>query len=492
MTKTQISRLPFKLDRTLKATLQQQIFDEFARLIDSGLLPPGEPLISIREFSEIHGVSRNTTVRVFERLVDEGWIDTRCGMLARVATHAPKVGRSRGDLSGSAAAVTDSKAVRLPPANTLSPRTARIMKAVKIDFRVGAISADLLPKAIFKDYVVPVNDAAGYLCSYQPPHGMQELREAIAGYVAINKGILVDAENIVIVHGIQEGLSLAAYLYCKPGITVWMEHPCYRGAHNIFQAHHAQIRLQDVDDQGMVLDGMPTNQNAIVHVTPVHQYPLGIKMSTTRRDQLVRWARESGSLIIENSYDGDFCYEYQPEIALAAMAPERVVHIGSFSKVFGPGFRLGYMICPPAVIDGIKNAKSLLNAGTSFIEQAMVADMMTTKRFAAHLRRMRRFYMLRRDALVRVLMSFGGFISGAQGATHVCWTLPPGAFTAVEVRDAMSQRGVRVYTLDEVSLNYCSLRARSILVLGYGAVSLEDIAYLWAVLRDVLKSAAVK
>ncbi|WP_168734288.1 MocR-like pyridoxine biosynthesis transcription factor PdxR [Pseudothauera nasutitermitis] len=493
--KTRILHLPLALRRDASSSLQEQIASEFRRLIEAGILPPGESLVSIREFSETYGVSRNTVVLAYQRLADEGYIETRPGTLARVARHIPVTHRRRPAPSAvPGARQVHAELIRPVRKSGLFPLPrAETSCTAAVDFQVGVTAPEMLSRKLLSRYTDALARGAERLCAYQSAEGMPQLRSAIAQYVAINKGIQAGERQIVIVNGAQEGLSLLAHLFLHEHADVWMEHPGYHGTYNIFSAYGARIHLQDVDGEGMILDGMPAAGKGIAHVTPAHQYPLGVVMTPARRAALVAWAQASGSLIIENDYDGDFCYEYErgeAQTALASLAPGNVVHLGSFSKALGPGFRLGYMICPPALVDEVSAAKSLLNTGSSWFEQTIVAEMMNTRAFGAHLRRMRSFYMARRDALLKVLAGFGGRIEGAQGAMHLCWTLPPCAPAAVELRDRLMRAGIRVYTMDEVAIHRCPERSARSLFLGYARVSLGDIAHLHAALRRIFGTPA--
>ncbi|MBS0493806.1 MAG: PLP-dependent aminotransferase family protein [Proteobacteria bacterium] len=475
------------LDRYSAVSLQEQIFREFVRLIERRLLLPGEALVSIREFSETYAVSKNTVILAFQRLSDEGWIETRPGTLARVSHHVPKISRYKfvdhQELTG---AHRDSNnqnrlgIVRQPAARSEISR----MDPSMIDFRLGAVSAHVVYSQVLKKYADKISNFSA-LYSYQNPEGTKSLRASIACHLLKNKGVEISDNQVVIVNGAQEGLSILAYLFCKEGRHVWMENPCYRGAYNIFHSYHARIHLQDVDDEGMALTGM-SQQQGLVHITPEHQYPLGIRMSTARRANISEWARSTGSLIIENDYDGDFLYEYELRDSLMLMAPMETVYLGSFSKALGPGFRLGYMVCPSWLVRDVINAKSLLSAATAGWEQGIVAELMSSGRFDAYLRYMRKFCLTRRNALIKALAEFGGAVTGTGGASHLCWRLSESAPSAIYIKDKLAELGTRVYGLNDISLHQDHFFADRMIFLGYGSVSMDNIIKLHADLSRVL------
>lgn len=486
MSKTQIALLPIPLERGGKHSLQRQIFSQIVGMIESGVLPPGEPLISVRDFSRAMAVSRNTVALAFQLLSEEGWIETRAGRLSTVAQHPPRMRAARSSRTMSNAEHS-SWPLEIPPPQDVHPRTVMGNRnTMKADFRVGAIAGELWPTSILKE--IDRSRLIRQMADYQSPQGMTELRKAIAQFVSINRGIFVDESHVIIVNGIQEGLNLVARTFINPGIQVLLEDPCYRGAFNLFNSTDNPARLLDVDAEGVILPPPDWKTTSVVHVTPAHQYPLGISMSLTRRKEWVKWARQSGSLIIENSYGGDFSYEHQNEPAIAALAPERVIYLGSFTRMLGPGFRLGFMVCPHSAIDSICSAKSLFSAGTSSVEQAIVAEIMKQKMYTSQLRRMRRFYMSRRDMLVSALATVGGEIMGERGAMHICWALPSNFPNAPTLQEMLSQIGIRVYTLNEVAVNKSPLRQDRMLVLGYGDITPASIYFFQTALKRLMQN----
>lgn len=316
------------------------------------------------------------------------------------------------------------------------------------------------------------------MAAYLDPHGLPELRAAIVEHVGITRGIATDSRDVIIVQGIQEALSLIASLLVDDQCGVLLESPGYRGAHNVFQAFGAQIDYLPVDDQGVNPSSIGPRYR-LLHVTPSHQFPMGVTLASDRRLALVEWANRSNAYIVENDYDGDFRYVDSPLAAMASIDRERVIYLGTFSKHFGPGLRLGYMICPPSLTPFVAKAKALLNGGCSWLDQAVVSRLMQNGEFTAHLRSIRRHYKERRDRLVKVLAKYGGRVRGEGGGMHVCWELAECAPDARYVESELRSFGVKAYLAEEAAV--CGIpqgNLARLLFLGFGAATDDQIFQL--------------
>ena len=243
------------------------------------------------------------------------------------------------------------------------------------------------------------------LSQYGDPAGAIGLRTAIASHLAMTRGIVAEASRVIIVSGIQEGINIAARLFLGSGATGLVENPGYQGAAYAFEASGAEILAADIDTGGLVVDALPERPVALAYVTPSHQYPTGFTLAAARRPALIAWARRVGCYILEDDYDCDFRYEGSPLPAVAALAPDCTIYLGTFSKSLGAGLRLGYMVVPAHLADAVRAAKTLLNNGSPWLEQAVLADMMRSGSYAAHLARIRPQYRARRDALLAALLS---------------------------------------------------------------------------------------
>jgi GntR family transcriptional regulator / MocR family aminotransferase len=211
---------------------------------------------------------------------------------------------------------------------------------------------------------------------------------------------------------------------------------------------------------------------SLIYVTPSHQFPLGRLLSLARRKQLLAYAEASGAYIIEDDYDGHFTYEGPSLPALKALCDDRVIYLGTFSKVLGAGLRIGYAIFPEHLIESARAVKALLDNGHAWLEQAALAKFIQRGSFDRHIRLIRRIYLGRRDHLVaRLRQSFDdAWLSGTVTGTHMAMNLPQGWPPASDIRDTARRRGVGVYTIPSAgALEFGSDDATErTLLLGFG------------------------
>jgi GntR family transcriptional regulator/MocR family aminotransferase len=229
------------------------------------------------------------------------------------------------------------------------------------------------------------------------------LRESVARYLAIGRGIACSVEQIVITAGYKGALELAAMVLLEPGDTVWMEDPGYAIAARLLAAMGASIASIPVDAEGIcVAGGQASAPDArLAVVTPSHQFPTCVTLSLPRRLALLAWAERSEAWIIEDDYDGEFHYAGRPLPALKSIdRGDRVLYAGSFSKTLYPGLRLGYLVLPQSLVARFADAARLRNMGVATHSQAVVARFMDEGHFGRHLRRMRGLYAARRSALI--------------------------------------------------------------------------------------------
>ena len=363
------------------------------------------------------------------------------------------------------------------------------------DFFPGRPSAELFPLKTWRRLLqgnLSHGGAVG-LTQYGEPAGLPALRTAIANHLVAARGIVADPSRIVIVSGIQEGLTLLARLFLARGALSVVEDPCYHGAALAFEAAGAEVASVAVDQDGLIPDYLPQRAASLLYATPSHQYPTGATLSAARRNEVIEWARRYGCYIIEDDYDCDIRYQGSHLPPLAALAPDCAVYMGTFSKSLGAGLRLGYMVVPEHIADAVRSEKCLLNNGNPWLEQATLADFMHNGSYAAHLLRVRSHYKDNRDCLIAALRrNFGDvMIDGDSGGLHVLWHLPPGIPDAVTVEAIALRARIGVYSLSSARVHFrrqTALTSRAI-ILGYAALSPKQIEKGIARLSDVIDDA---
>jgi GntR family transcriptional regulator/MocR family aminotransferase len=424
--------LALHLRRSSDASLYRQLYDELRDAILTRRLANGARLPSTRDMASELGVSRNTVMGAFEQLLAEGYLEGKVGSGTYVAHTLPDellsvrqtVLKDRG-AEGPGAGLSRRGAVMagtqiIPPRRHSDPRP----------FRPSPPSSDLFPWKLWGNLLAKRWKSAGAgLLSYGESLGYQPLREAIAAYVKSARAVRCDPRQVVVVAGSQQGLDFTARLLLDPGDRVFMEDPGYLGARGAFVGAGASVIPVPIDAEGMNFAAAP-GKARLVYVTPSHQFPMGVTMSLARRLALLEWAGRNGAWIIEDDYNSEYRYSGRPAASLQGLdVANRVIYIGTFSKVLFPSLRIGYLVLPPDLVDAFAAARALSDLHSPTLEQAVVTDFINEGHFARHLRRMRTVYEERQSVLVEsVKRELDGFldVEKADAGMHILGWLPKG------------------------------------------------------------------
>jgi GntR family transcriptional regulator/MocR family aminotransferase len=472
-------QLPILLDGSNKATLQNQIFDQIRSMILEGQLKIGDPLPATRELSSQVGVSRNTAVLAYERLIAEGYVETRPHVGTYVAATCFAASGSVAD-SAETEPCRDARSHDRRPFSMAHPLADRNRRTPIADFRLDRADARIFPFKAWSRLVSKRLKTGGALAEYGDSAGLLELRRAIVDHLGPTRGVVADPAQVVVVGGRLEGLNLVARLLVRQGTPAVVEQPCCRNAASVWESFGARLHPAPVDHDGVVVTRLPRIEGGIAHVTPSHQYPLGVTLALQRRAALLSWAAEHRTYVVEDDCDSDFRYVGSPVIALKGLdRGDNVIYIGSFSKSMGPASRLGYVVLPRRLVDEGRRAAALMSDGRDWLEQAAMADFMTSGGFIRHLRRVRQLHRARRDALLGALREHFGAceILGDQSGTHLAWRLPDRIASASAVEAAALDAGVGVYTLASGAALQFEEREDSdrILLLGYASLTEREI-----------------
>jgi GntR family transcriptional regulator/MocR family aminotransferase len=324
--------------------------------------------------------------------------------------------------------------------------------------------------------------------AYGDPAGLISLRAAVAEHLRTARGVNCEAEQVLIVSGSQAALRVAAAALLERGDRVAMEEPGYPGARAAFGAAGAAVKAVPVDAEGMNVTGLQRLRGQVraAYVTPSHQYPLGTTMTAARRLALLDWAYQKGAWVLEDDYDSEYRYVSRPLGALQGMdTHERVIYIGTFSKVLFPSVRVGYLVVPPSLWQRFVVARMALDLFSPTLYQLALAEFLREGHFARHLRRMRGIYLQRRNALLVGLKRHCAdrvTVHNADAGLHVAVLLAEGLDDADVVR-RMASRGL---TATPLSTCYAGGSKRNGLLLGFGGSDEQRLLEATRVLGEVL------
>jgi GntR family transcriptional regulator/MocR family aminotransferase len=479
------------IDRRSQKPLHRQVYEGYRDAIIERRLRPGQRLPSTRSLSTEMGISRVPVISAFEQLLTEGYIESRVGSGSFVARSLPEPPSARPMAAVPA------------PAKRSGPRpVARIADALETGpqpwaagqgaFRLSLPALDQFPTATWARLMARhARGATRGLLAYGSALGYLPLRETLAAYLRTSRAVRCEPEQILVVSGSQQALALCARVLLEPGDPVWVEEPGYSGACNAFLLVGARLVPVPVDDEGLdVAAGVAQAPRArVAYVTPAHQHPLGMTMSAARRLRLLEWARASGSWIIEDDYDSEYRYESLPVGALqGADRDARVLYIGTFSKVLYPSLRIGYLVVPPDLVDRFARVRDTLDIFPPTLPQAALTDFLVVGHYVRHLRRMRRLYAERRNALVEALDRELGDeleVLGAQAGMHLVAQLRSPRVSDREIAERAAALGVSALPL---STCYLDKPKRQGFVLGFSGTGKSQLLEGVRRLRSAMRS----
>jgi GntR family transcriptional regulator/MocR family aminotransferase len=241
-----------------------------------------------------------------------------------------------------------------------------------------------------------------------------------------------------------------------------------------------------VDDRGLVVEALAATDARLVLVTPTHQFPTGASLAPERRQALMEWAVSCDGWIVEDDYDAEFRYDRAPLGALQGLAPDRVAAVGTVSKGLGPGLRLGWIVCPPDLVEAVAAEKELADRGSPALDQLALATLIESGRYDRHLRRMRGVYARKRQALVAALAGHAPDVElrGLSAGIHAVARLPHGADERAVAARARA-RGIGLHPMGDHRTAEVD-GAPPELVMGFGHLTESAIERGIAAVADLL------
>lgn len=467
--------LAIALDRGADDPLQVQLYAGIRDRIVSGLAAPGAVLPPTRAFAAELGVSRSTIVGAYEQLTAEGYVHGRRGAGVFVSPLPD------AQLTVGSPALAPVIASTGPAASSIRP------------FRPGAPDLRLFPHARWSRMMARAWKGGGAApLADDDPLGSFRLRRAIAAHLAEWRGVAVEPDGIVITAGASGALDLALDAFTSVGDLVAIENPGYPVLPHLVRSRGRRLGLAAVDREGISLQNLRSMDDVrMVIATPSHQFPLGGALSVGRRAELLRWAAGTGAMVVEDDYDSEFRYAGRPLPALAAIgggAP--VLYVGTFSKVFWTGLRIGFLAAPGALADRLREVATRLGPKASVLPQEPLAEFIESGEFARHLRRMRRTYGERLRALRGLIAELFGpdlLVADERAAgMHLLARLGPALASRMNAAEAAARAQAAGVSIAPLSRYYSAPPVQEGLVLGFAAYTEPEMRQAALLLREAL------
>ena len=415
--------------------------------IRSGRLRAGGKLPPSRVLADQLDVSRGVVVEAYSQLVAEGYLVARSGDGTRIADGL----------------------AQQPPA---PPAPSGMAPRIRYDLRSGVPDLSLFPRREWQSAMAhAVRDLPDAALSYGSRRGLRQLRVALSDYLGRVRAVVADPDRMLISAGATHAMQILWQTLAQRGATrVVVEDPAWRSIpETIVQAGLEAIPVA-VDQHGLKteeLDGMEVDAVAL---SPAHQFPTGTVLAPKRRAELIAWARRRGALIVEDDYDAEYRYDREPIASLQGLAPDCVAYVGTASKTLAPGVRLGWVLVPSHLVGETVAQHGVARATPSVLMQSAYATMLERGEIDRHLRRTRRTYHNRRNALIESLERWlpEASVGGAAAGLHLIAWLPEETDEAA-IGDAAARRGVAIHMLHQ----FCALASPrpAAVLLGYGQIA---------------------
>ena len=454
-----------------KLTRQRKLYECLRQAILGGKIASGTRLMATRALADELRMARNSVIYAYERLTDEGFVIT-----TRHGTVVARLGLPPTQVQAPAAEREPELAARVRGLQ----RERNVLDDM-LPFRSGVPALSEFPLPQWRMCMERALRTLGAQhLGYGHAQGHAPLRLAIAEYLKVSRGVRCTLDQVFITDGTQSSLDLCARVLADSGDYAWLENPGYGGARSAFQSAGLQLVPVPVDADGMAPGAAQWQETRpkLIYVTPSHQYPLGSVLSLERRLQLLEGARAAGAWIIEDDYDSEFRHDGPPLSAVQGLVADApVIYLGTFSKTLFPALRLAFMVVPRSLAAPLARTLGEIGRRGRLVDQIALTEFIDSGLFTGHLRRMRKLYAQRRDALLEALeqhLSQVVTVSGGAGGMHLSARLNlPIADTQVS-RAALAQ-GMVIQPISTYCLPGTSNGNYNGFMLGYAGVPAQDI-----------------
>lgn len=496
----QIEELPlvgFQLDLDSDTPLYKQLYNLIREAILSRRLKGNQKLPGTRTLSRELKISRNTVVLAFEQLMIEGYITGKIGAGTYVTNDIPdNLLKSKEIGSKNKNKIKFSKSdlgKKFDPPELIY---RNISYDEIVPFQNGLPSLEDFP---FNEWLKIINKPGTIIphtqFGYQDSTGYKPLRNAISNYLTTYRAVNCVPEQIIVINGSQQGLDLISRVMLDENKNVMIEDPGYFGTRaSVFKAK-AKVHPVPVDKEGIDIDYAYRHypKPDFIYTTPSHQFPLGAIMSISRRLKLLEYAERNDAWIIEDDYDSEFRYTGSPLPSLQGMDKfNRVIYIGTFSKVLFPGLRLGYLVLPSEeMVKPFAVVKSITDRQSPILDQIVLSKFIEEGYFTKHIRKMRMLYKERQDFLIAELYKETGsklkFKASDAGMHMVVWL--PKNFNDKKISALAKENNLIVYPLSDYVLKF---KQKPGLILGYTGFDKSKLKAGVKILSKIINSSKIE
>lgn len=436
-----------------------QLYEYLKKEIISGVLKKDTKLPSIRHLAEYLNLSRTTVEAAYQQLVAEGYIFSK----PQAGYYVNALENSRYEKKGSLIENQQESEVREP--------------VIRYDFKSDRLDKESFDFMLWKRYINKALEEKERFLTYGLAQGEYELRQQLTRYVHESRGVICTPSQIVIGAGVQSLLHILCGLLRPACSTIGFEEPGFRQAREVFKDHGFHITPVSLNKDGIDIAELSQSMAKAVYVSPSHQFPTGFTMSINKRIQLLNWAHDNGTLIIEDDYDSELRYYGRPIPSLQGLSQgSSVVYLGTFSKILLPSLRISFMVLTPDLLIKYGEKRNQYNQTSSKIEQLALARFIREGQLEKQIKRLRKIYARKNqmltDAVERIMKNQVRIIGGESGLYILLEV--DAQKTAEELAAKALAQGIRVTPVTNYFMKGKKQQMPQVL-LSFAGIPLEDI-----------------
>lgn len=450
-----------RIQEESETPLYRQLYQYFREEIQAGRIQSGARLPSVRGLAQHLRISKTTVELAYHQLLAEGYIESR----ERSGFYVVEVGSILGDHEPL-------------QEHAVYESVAATENRILYDFHMARIDLNYFPFAIWRKLSNQiVRPETKELLDYGDRQGEAGLRKQIARYLHQSRGVTCAPEQIVIMAGTQLAILFISQLIGMDGKAVAMEEPGYQDVRQTLLQLGFQVKPIRLEEDGLDVEALRQSGAKVVYITPSHQETLGMVMPYAKRMKLLQWAEETGSLILEDDYDGEFRYRGKPIPSLQSLDKQgRVIYMGTFSKAFLPAIRLSYMVLPPALANRFRERNFIFDQTVSRLHQKTLELFMENGEWERHIRKMRVIYQKKHDAILQAVKTWFGewvLVKGQDAGLSITMEVYCSK-SAEELTGLAKEAGIRIFSTTRKWMNPPTGMTPTF-QLGFGGLTVEEI-----------------
>ena len=418
-----------KLDRNHHKSLQIQIREQLVSAILDDIIRPNQALPSSRELSKELSVARNTIVLAYDELESEGYLKaiSRKGYFVEGDIHLGSVKNSKSSIVLESNPEWCKNLLVKEPSSIRTISKCGNWRDQEYPFIYGQLDPDLIPINDWRE-AVKQSSSVAEIKKWNVDHIDEDdplLIEQIQSKVLPRRGIWAGKDEILITAGSQNAMYLLTSLLVNEKTSVGIENPCYLDFKNMLYLKTNKVVPVELDQGGIIVKDISSDCD-LVYTTPSHQYPTGVTMSLERRIELLQAANEKNFVIIEDDYEAEINFTSESRPALKSIdKSNHVIYVGSFSKSFAPGLRLGYIVAPRDFIREVRALRRLMQRHLPANNQRAVALFISLGHYHAMFHKIHTTYKERWNAMAEAISKYP-FLSfnSSEGGSSFWVTVP--------------------------------------------------------------------